>query len=111
MRHKETAARTESTFLRPTAATIMALTGSVTHTLANEETVHPQCQKLSGALLMIQPDWEEALVVVLQHTLLLISIKRLQCHSQWNLHTAASVGLLPFQGAEKLIDSRWNNYV
>lgn len=55
---------------------------------------------------MIQPDWEEALVVVLQHTLVLISIKTLQCHSQWNLHTAASVGLLQFQGAEKLIDSR-----
>lgn len=41
MRHKETAARTESTFLRPTAATITALTGSVTHTVANEETVRP----------------------------------------------------------------------
>lgn len=40
MRHKETAARTESTFLRLTAATITALTGSVTHTVANEETVH-----------------------------------------------------------------------
>lgn len=72
--------------LQPQWQTVTVLTGrtvlSVTRR-SQQETVHPWYQTASGAWLMIQPDREAALVIVLQRTLLLI-FYLLQCCDQWN---------------------------